>query len=482
MKYLSISFKSLFLFIILLTSTSGANALDLAERMAVADSLRMRLTQKISPSDSLSVLVNLYDVLPRSQGNLLADSIINLAMRTREEMVAFDIIRNDVNRHMRSDSIIESRLKLTLEKFPLSEGREETETFIRMVRNMRRSIYADEFDRNIMLERLKQEFDNNPPTDLYERIVLLHAMVMMLSQDPNSSLMVQYMDTLGQLVNQLPPMAFSVRNAFNVHAATAFQNSDPVKSLEADRRSLNDINKLVKFYSDRGRHFRIYDTNRYVIYCRMLNNWSVLSDKEFDDLYDQAIQLTETDPDARARYQAFAEPDLYRSLRYKDYEKAYPLLKKMIEPKVFSTLSNPRRIRVLKNFILTCKTLNKSDDLAEASLRLNEILEKEMEFRTQGLFREIRLAYANYDMRRHYGDLENETRKSRERLTIEVLVLSILGLVLMGIFIVLLLRQYSRMRVLAKSLKISNAKLQKESTNLKKAKVELKRARDSAVK
>lgn len=468
----------LFLFIL----PQFASAISKEERTHISDSLYRSVPTCHTPGDSLQVYLNLYDLLPRGEGNRLVDTLINVAMRAGQPNVALDIIRNDVNRNMSNDTLREARLEFVRRTFPKSDARQETETFIKMISNMRAAMYSDMVDRTAMLEKLKQQFDNNPPTDLHGRIVLLHGICMILSQDNNTKMLTQYIDSLGVLINQLPATAISIRNAYNIHAASAYLDTYPEKALEADRRSLNDITRLQNYYAKQGRIYRRYEATQYVIYTRMLSCYPDLSDNDFYDIYRKAVELGTTDPDASVRYEAYHEPDLYKAAREQDWATAYPLLNNIVGTKAFDSLSTPRQIRMLRNYIKASQAMNDEKGLLRASLRLNDYLDREMKFRTQGLYREIRLAYADYDMRRHYNDLEVATLKSRNRLTSIVTILSIIGLVLMSTFIVMLLVQYRKMRIMAKSLKISNAKLKKESENLKTAQRDLVRARDSALK
>lgn len=469
-------------FTLALTALSAPAALINDAKVAAVDSLRTELANTKSPTDSLNIMLNLYDLYNRTKGNAMAGKMVDIAMRTEDYATALDIIRNDANRNMRNDAHLDSLEVFVSENFRPSEARDETTAFLRMVRNMRRAIYTDKLDRTKLLYDFREQFNREPSNNLYDRIVLLHGMAMVLSQDPNAELLHDTLDSLEVLVDQLPPSVISIRNLYHVHAATANLDNDPVRSLAADRESLKDIERLEEYFKKNDRPFRDYALNRYTIYNRMLSSFAVMDDEEFEDIYKKVTELIDEDANVRAQANGFPYYILYRALHDKDYATAFPLLDQLLASDRYNGLSIPRRIRMMRWYVESAEALGKKDSQLKGSMALNEMLDAEMKFRTQAIFRQIRLAYADYEMRRRYNEMEVDSLVKRNRLTNVVTILSVVALIMMSAFLVMLLLQYRKMRIMAKSLKSSNAKLKRESQNLKTAQRDLVRARDTALK
>ena len=131
-----------------------------ASYKAIEDSLRAELERAQSPADSLPILGNLYDLLPRSESTRLGKLLYQTACRAQDPVTAFDILRNQANRYMSDDSML-NVLKTRALEWPSSEDREETLTFIRMMDNMRRGKYGDSEDRSDFLASLLEEMSSD---------------------------------------------------------------------------------------------------------------------------------------------------------------------------------------------------------------------------------------------------------------------------------------------------------------------------------
>ena len=207
---------------------------ELPENCHAVDSLRAELRDARTASDSTSTLCNLYDILPREQSTAIGDTLYHTAMRAGDQRTALDVIRNQANRRMRESDELERLTQWALACAD-SNDRRETLTFIRLMDNMRRARYSDSVERANSLQEYLEEIESAPATDLYDHIALTHGVCLLLSDDTSSDILAAYMDSLDRMINRLPPTAYSLRNAYNVHAATIFASSRPEKS---DRKSV----------------------------------------------------------------------------------------------------------------------------------------------------------------------------------------------------------------------------------------------------
>ena len=167
------------------------------------DSLRSELSHARTASDSVTILCNLYDVLPRDASTALGDTLIHTAMRAGDQRTALDIIRNQANRRKRDADYLDQLTKWTKE---CNDGndRRETLTFIRLMTNLRRTRYSDSVERKHALQTYLEEIEKAPQSDLYDHIALTHGICLILSEDPSGDILVAYMDSLGKLINKLP--------------------------------------------------------------------------------------------------------------------------------------------------------------------------------------------------------------------------------------------------------------------------------------
>ncbi len=443
----------------------------------VSDSLYNELAHATSPQDSVGILCNLYDLLQRRLPAGLADMVVETARRANDPRTALEIIRYQANLNIRNDSALVALGELA-RTFPSGDERKETTAFISMVRNMHMARYADEETRKDRLDELLENVTLDPPHDLYEHIVQLHGVCMMLSHDTSGELLDSYMDSLGILVRKLPISANAIRNTYYVHAATIYSANNPRKSINADREVLGEIKRLREFYRAKGRVYRSYDANLYIIYSRLLSNFSILDELSVRGYYDKAMRYARTDSAAARTYGAFPSPDIYLAMYRKDYAKALPLIKGCIDSKVAA----PRRMQLLKYMIECAEGLGDKETLAEASRQYIGLLEEKMRNSTHSAFRELQTACAIYEMRNYYGELQMAQKESQASLQKHIIIVSSVVLVILVVLVVVLFRLYRRNKRMAVDLISTNERLMSESENLKRSRAESIRARDLAQK
>ena len=445
--------------------------------MFIIDSLRTELHRAHTPVDSLHIMLNLYDVLPRDTSNRLGDSLYYTAMRARDYNSALDIIRNQANRYMRRDSLLRDLTEKAL-KCPDSDERKETITFIRFMQNMRRAYYSDTEDRKEALRERMEEIMLNPPTDLYDRAALTHGLCMLLSDVPNGNLLVSYMDSLNHIIDRLPSTAYSLRNAYNVHAASIFSSTHPDRSMVADKNTLEDIENLERHYLAKGRKFRNYHPTYYTIYTRLLSNYEHLDTAEVNEYYSKALVQLPFDQAIYETYRKAPMPDIYYAMFYKDYARALPMIKKAISEPV-----TQMRHKQLRQMEIECAdALGDKETLLRASKDYIKLLQDEIEERAHSTYRELQTAYAIYDMKYRVTQMAKEKSESIASLQHTIILVSICAVIILIILAVFLFLQFRKNRSLIRNLSETNRKLVSESENLKQSRAELIRARDAAQK
>ena len=443
----------------------------------ITDSLRTALRNARTAADSVHTLCNLYDILPRDASTAIGDTLYHTAMRAGDQSTALDIIRNQANRYMRDEKMLDTLTQWTLQCADGNERR-ETLTFIRLMTNMRRARYSDSVERSEILQSYIREIEREPSSDLYEHIALTHGICLLLSEEPSGDLLVAYMDSLGKLINKLPANTYSLRNTYNVHAASIFAISHPDKSMEADMKVLKDIARLEKHYKENGRVYRNYHPTFYTIYTRLLSNFAILTPQQVEEYYHKALEQIPADEAIKNTYDKAPMPDIYYAMYHKDYRRALPLLTKVIdEPYV-----KGRRRQLLRYMMECAEALGYKETLLDVSRQYAEALQKELDDRSSKSYRELQTAYAIYEMKHNLGAIEMQRRESVAAMQRTVIIVSLCALVILVILVIFLFRQYRKNRLLAQNLSHSNKLLVTEGENLRKSTAELIRARDQAQK
>lgn len=444
----------------------------------LVDSLYLELEHASTPEDSIVVMGNLFDVLPRFNATQMGWKLYEVAERTQKDTIALEMIRSLANRSVRNDSILCDLYDRAL-KYPESPERTETLIFINLHRNVYHAYYASEKERDKLLRESLEKVTTNYPEDLGEQITLLHYICMMLGQSSVGDLLSSYLDQLGKLIEKLPENAFSIRNAFNVFASTSYiQNGEPQKAVKTDLELLEDIKGLEKYYAERGRKYRNYNGSKYVIYNRLLSSFTILPDVDVDKYYGLAMKYKDLDGAAMANYKSSRTPDIYYALYKKDYAKALDLLKNHID-----AYESVDKKRILTKYMIECaEKVNDKETLLKASRDYNQMLEEYLAERSVEKYRELQVIYDLQEIKNHNAELTKEKRLTEEKWQRIFIIISSIALFILIISVIFLFILYRKNRELAQNRAAANKALTTESENLRRSRSELVRARDQAQK
>lgn len=436
----------------------------------VIDSLNLQLKNSVTAVDSLNVLVDLFDVTPRAERTALGDLSVDLSLRTKNQQVGLDMLRNLANLNYASDSMLSVYSDIAM-KFPESDNRDETLLFIDMFHNFNHVENANEKDRMRHLDELTERMANNPPENIYDKVRVLHAICVHIIDLPDVSLLSKYINALDSAINTLRPKAYALRNMFLVQASMAYNRSvfTSGKGIEYDRRMLAGIDSLEAGRRGFKRKFRNYAPNRYIIYSRMLSNYDSLSLAEAETLYDAAMKIVAEDSLVANTNKQSMRPQIYMAMKHKDYDEAYPLLVEAVDMPYNSNV----RPRMLKMLLECALAKNDNETVAWALNEYISILEQNMEVGTVNKWRELEIMY---DMKRIKDAFDSKQSAMRSMIKTWGAAAALMLMLLLIVVGVLL----QRSRRLAKNLAASNGRLKMELDNLQQAKGELAKARDQA--
>lgn len=478
--------KILNLGLILLISSLTLRAASRYDSKPLTDSLYHELAVASTPSDSLSVMCNLFDLLPRDVGTLLGVEMFEVADRAGNSSASLEILRNLANRYMRNDSMLVELYNCTLRYTSddnysgvnLNELK-ETRTFIKLMRNIYQALYCDDEQRRELLMDFMKTNTLTPPDDIYNRIVLQHAVCTLLAQLGTSDLLSQKLDELGKLINKLPPSAISIRNLYTVHAALFYNdNEEYEKSMQADLKTLEGIEALEKHYSSINRKYRNFNANKYVIYTRFLSNFPRLAPHEVEKYYKLAMDLVDKDFTSSETNNRYPGPQIYYNLAYKNYDTALRYIKSALE----NPANKQMRRRLLKYETECAKALGDNETLLAASLEYNSLLESYITERLDDKCRELQIISDTSDITNRYNQLNLEKERAEAQSVRIIMIIALAAAIILLVSVIVLFRLNNHNRTLVKTLDKSNQALREESQNLENSRIELLKARDMAQK
>lgn len=435
----------------------------------MADSLQRVLFNAKTANDSLALLTDIYDLSGRGHRDETGRKIVEIALRSGNTAVGLDAVRNLANSHFKNDSLLNMDMELA-SRFPDSDDRKETLTFIAMMKNLYSVRYSTPEERETQLRKLLREANAGNETDVYRSIVLLHAISLYIGESSQGDLLSKYLDRLGRLIENLRPEATSLRNIYYVQAAMVYtENEEYSKAINADTKLLKSIDDLESGRTGLRRKYRSYDANRYISYTRLLANYPHLSKMDIEDYYRKVMDIVATDSTAATTNRISLRPQIYYAMYRQQYDKALELLKQAID---YPYNASCRR-QMLKMAITAAEHTGDHETLLQASRDYNTMLENTLSQRNEEKYKELQLVYDINQMRAQHN---------RESMALERRM-AIIGIVAAGILLLLLMLTlwlWIHSRKLARHLAASNTALQAESENLRLAQADLMRARDDA--
>lgn len=461
------------LLIVWLALNSGAQALNEADIM---QQLKHSLMTAETAADSVPILFNLFDIDPESSRNQYGFQLIETAHRSGNDDVALDAIRNLANYNMRSDTTLMNLFEIT-NRFPDSAERQHTVTFIRLMLNNARVRFADKEEKQRHFQELLKQSNLNPPTDIYDRIVLLHALCNYLSEISSGELLMSYVDRLGALVQNLPQSDYAIRNCYYVYAAMAYSAAgDSENAVKSDQTMLSVIHGLEERNKKIGRIYKNYDPNRYIIYTRLLENYKNLTPEQIEEYYQNCLDLVKKDVRSRATYSKAPLPSIYYHMAHGDYANALPLLVSGLD----SAYIAPRKLQILRMTVDAARELGDDATLIKTYPQYAAVLEEYLQTRLQEKYRELQIVYDVSSIKNDNDRLLIENQKARVRQTKAIAIVCGVAALLMLVLVIMLWRTNRHRKVLAAHLEAVNHNLEKERDNLKAARDEIVAARDEA--
>ncbi|MDE5791415.1 MAG: hypothetical protein K2H96_09345 [Muribaculaceae bacterium] len=336
--------------------------------------LNKELASAQSQKDSVRILYNLFDLVPRKEKLHYSDKLYSLADRMGRNDIKLNLLRelSQIGSTLGNQDSVFRKLNEEVAKIPRSQEQEETALFIRM---RQVSVDARSSDSKRIEGRIAQliaEESKAKDLALNLRVLRLFTIVEYLTNGGiEGPLLGEYVGMLKERMGQANFKLHGLNNVLLQESANIYSTiGESEASVEADKEMLKTIDILEKTYHQEGRQYRNYTQNKYFIYRRMLENYKALTPQEVEEYYGKIKEYIVDDEDVQAidgRNQASL---MAYSMAKGDYVTALPLIRKSLE-----TEKQPAKRRRLVRWLQTAaEGIGDKDTQIEALKLYNAML------------------------------------------------------------------------------------------------------------
>lgn len=453
-------------------------ALTANNRIAVRDSLLHELSLAKTSQDSIPLLYHLYDTSrQRVERQHTLAQLVKTARHATNLSAELDALRSYANIVTASDSVMGICLDVA-RALPPGNERDEAIAFIEINRISGRARTQSEVLKMKTLQELISNYHQGQAKSIYDEIKQLYEVCLYLSHSTTGELYTEYLEKLHELINELPEDGRKVLpNMYYTQLAIIYtRNKQYEKAIAADKELLKIIHKLEIGYKQQGRIFKNYDTNYYVCYRRILNNYPSLTPEEVEYYYQQIIELTQKNKEVQKDFETSKRPLIYYLMAKKEYAEALPVLKTALNAPVNRLVL----MEILQFTIEAATGVNDKAVLLQATTRYNALLEEYNKAKSAEKYKELQILYDVNQLKADNAQLELEKRQAEIESSRTIIRLTIIAISILSVLLVIVFWLYNRTKRLAGHLQRSKQILQDERVVLLDTQKELTIARDQA--
>lgn len=456
------------------------------DHKASIDSIRRELTTVTTSADSLSRYLDIYDLLSRSRKKKMADSIFYLAQRAGDRTVQLEMLRSLTNFYTNDDSL---RLEYQhrAEEIKASNEQRLTLLYINLINSIQAARNPARGDNLKRLKDLTERAKKEKGASLFTRLEMVMTLCSYFEDYSQKGLLKKYLDQAGVFVSHLPERNSSIDNMLLTQSAINYISVGDLESaVKTDQQLLKLMDSVEIDYHNRGRKFRNYDYNRYIVYRRILSNYPVLTDAQVKEYYAQCLKYADLEPSAKAEMQKGRRAEIYYLMARKRYKEVIPLLRRQIKATSESEAMYIRR--KLINALIEAATAEGDREALVDGLKEYRVLNENNKLRRdpeeysdlQFVFETNSLSLERSQMEVERQEsvrrMERQSRRS-ERVILSAVCVVTLILVLVIIF---MWRTSRRMKQLNRRRAKDNAALIEERDTLRRTQQDLLRASENA--
>lgn len=413
-------------------------------------SIQGALKEASNPDDSIKILYNFYDVGNKEAKRDVGMQILDIATRINNKEVILDLLNQLASGLDDADAL--DRLLKASNSLPEEDDRRSTELLLQMEQAKTMANKTSDSAREKQYISYAQ-IDVIGKDDIYEEILNIYRAMVYLGPTAQGALYLDYITRLENLVKQLPPDDFAIRNLFYTTAAVFYTRTrDYKKAIEFDKALISQIQNLEKKYKEMGRNNYNFGYFYYVSYRRMLQNFRGLTPEEIEKIYLECVDLAENNTEVQ---EAFDEGGLTKSYYYfatERYKEAVPFLRKAL---VRTDISRFRRQELLG---LLSKALRQTGDSGSELIALREytdMLEEDRAIRRENAYKELEIKNSVRELRQKDKLAEEKLKSENRRMRrISMTLVYVLALIL-----IFLCRSYFKLKDKVRRLESQNTSL-----------------------
>lgn len=410
------------------------------------------LTKATTSSDSLRILLDVYNLSDKINRERVRGKIMSLAQKSDNEEMIGDVLK-ELSKAT-DDTGDLARLIEISESLPDSRGKETVKTAL----NMQQA----RFDANNVSDSEVKELlaDNERQSiglynDPYSEIRNIYRAMVYLGASSQGPLYLEYIQRLGELVDALPEQDHAIKNLYYTTAALFYtRKRDYKKAIESDRKLIVELDKIKELYKAAGKENPDLDYFYYVSNRRLLRNFRGLQPEEIEEVYQICRDIAARDPKAHEEFGSGGLTNSYYYYATKQWAKAIPELKKALSQPGISDFRHQELLGMLAYSLDMTGDRNQELDVLKEYVLM---MMADRENRRNETYREINL-------RNSVNKLLNDEKEAQAQQQEQNRVMrktSITLLYVLAVVLIFLSQAYLRMRRKVKVLEQGNNKLRK---------------------
>ena len=446
--FTSIKFRVLFVFALILISLSGLKADNDTMYNTIAGLRALKGAQ--TPTDSIRILLDVYNLSDKINRDKLRVQIIDLTQRSDSQDVIDNVLRELSTSTDDTEEL--ARLLEISSSLPDSAGRTSIQTVLEMEQ-------AESQATNAVDSQLKDQVVLYTHqgllvgSDPYKEIQNIYRAMTFLGLSSQGPLYLEYIKRLEELVNALPASDHSIKNLFYTTAALFYtRKRDYEKAINFDRLLIKQLDDMNAYYKSIGDTSHDLDNFYYTSYRRMLRNFKGLTPEEVEEIYQKCLELAKKNPKIGETFGKKGLSNSYYYMAKEEYSKAIPEIKKALSN---DDISKYRRRELLGHLAYAQKETGDSKGELQTLRDYTRMLLDDRDERLEDMYKEVELRNSVVKIINDESRVQERQRQENS----EMRKTSITLVYVLAIILIFMAASYIRLYNRVKELNLKNKKL-----------------------
>lgn len=410
-----------------------------------------------TPSDSVRILLEEYNITDKVNRDKLRVQIINLAEKSDNNEVISDVLKELSTSTDDTESL--ARLIEISESIKGENHKENLRTVLVMEKAISDfSTVADSNSQSQMVEYMRQGMSIT--SDPYKEMQNIYRALVYLGSYSQGPLYFEFIKRLEELVEQLPEEEFAMRNLYYTTAALFYtRKRDYRKALENDWALIQELDKIKSRYTDQNQAEKDLAYFYYVSFRRMLRNFKGLNPEQIEKVYQRCLQYAKLNEKAAEEFGNGGLTNSYYYMATKQYGKAIPELQKALAA---PNISEFRKGELLGHLAFAMRNTGDKQGELEALREYSAMLLADRTKRRDDMYKEIELRNSvNKILLDEYKDQEKLRKQNGVMRKTSITLVYVLAIIL-----IFLCGSYLRLRRRVKILESKNNKLHRNIADI----------------